>query len=118
MPRVVRVPLGGSKKADWVPAMRWFRNGDHPLDGIARCNPDIEGSVVRRFRQPDVDGAAACPRCRELFDSHGFIDEGPSGIVVCPGMYVANRRNGTHAAVTAEQVAAQFKDETPGRSAR
>ncbi len=117
LPKVVRIPLGGRKKSDWVPATRWFRNGDHPLDGIARCNPDIEGSVVRRFRRPDVDGSAACPRCHEPYDAHGFIDEG-GGLAVCPGSYVANRRDGTHAVVTAEQVVAQFKDETPGRKAR
>lgn len=94
---------------------RWWRNGDHPLDYVGDLTvPDSEGplevdgvryatftadfrrehgwegGVVRYFRHPAVDGAAIHPECGRSWDEHGWIDQGLSGLDVCPGDWVVD----------------------------
>src|SRR3972149_5217186 len=72
------------KKPVVIEAHRWFKNGDHPLDG-----PDEkEGLLVRYFRRPDVSGQAACAECKHLFHDHGGIDTKEGDHRVCPGDWI------------------------------
>lgn len=81
-------------------AFQWFRNGDHPDDDCHMITPDpssltqfapflSEGKVVRYFRRPDIPGTGTCPRCDATMHDHGWIDQGPDGITVCPGDWIA-----------------------------
>lgn len=85
------------KKPIVVEATQWFKNGDHPLDGVGMEAPDgnggvyerIEGLVVRFFRRPDVSGESACRNnCGHTMHDHGWIDTKEGGHIVCPGDYI------------------------------
>lgn len=101
------------KKPVVVDATQWFKNGDHPLDyafpvdgfengelrtftGDERRARGWEGSVVRYFRRPDVDGASPCRHCTKTMDSHGWIDTLEGGHIVCPGDFVITGVKGEH----------------------
>ena len=79
-------------------AIRWWRNGDHPADAVGQevsvPGPSgtfgetyrrQEGAVVRFFRHPDVDGTTVHETCGREWHVHGWIDQGPDGLIVCPG---------------------------------
>jgi hypothetical protein len=78
----------------------WNKNGDHPNDyvgdteglengemrtfsGEYRKERDWEGSVVRRYRHPNVPGTNVCAHCGETLHDHGWIDKEDQE--VCPG---------------------------------
>lgn len=85
--------------------VRWYRNGDHPLDYAKDIvEPDgktiiygddqkargWEGQVVRRFRSPDVRGRDMCQECTYDYDEHGWLDIRPiedldMSTMICPG---------------------------------
>lgn len=79
-----------------IEAHQWFRNGDHPLDLVGQWADDPlggrymrqEGDVVQFFQHPDHDGEDRCNDCGRKWDDHGWIDQGPDGITVCPGDYI------------------------------
>lgn len=86
---------------DQTPVTRWWRNGDHPRDGVGEPRVDegtgetylgVEGAVVRFFRHPDVPGSAHCAGCGRTMHDHGWIDQGPDGLDVCPGDLVITRQ--------------------------
>lgn len=101
------------KKPVVIEAHKWHKNGDHPLDyikevpGIAggdittftpeeqKAN-DWEGQLVRRFRNPDVDGQSVCKHCGEVMDKHGWIDTLEGGHNVCPGDWIITGVQGEH----------------------
>lgn len=72
--------------------VRWFHNGDHPLDkrDTFRDSYGIpflgEGKIVKYFRHPDFDGCSIHD-CGHTFHNHGYIDstETHAGSIVCPG---------------------------------
>lgn len=76
-----------------VDAYRWWRNGDHPDDGIDKA---VEGLVVRYYRHPGVDGGLVHGEmadsrrlmCRATMDEHGWIDTLEGGHTVCPGDWI------------------------------
>lgn len=99
------------KKPVVIEATRWFKNGDHPLDGDKRFpekkspkgltgGPDdprysgefagrlYEGKVVRYFRRPDVNGGTICRHCNLIRHDHGWIDTLEGGHIVCPGDWI------------------------------
>lgn len=93
------------KKPVVIDATQWFKNGDHPSDyegvtqgleggalrsfaGGYRKTHDWEGSVVRYYRRPDVDGQKACKYCGSILHIHGWIDTSEGGHIVCPGDFV------------------------------
>lgn len=93
------------KKPVVIEATQWFKNGDHPNDyakdhvGIENNEPRTftgaerkangwEGSVVRYFRRPDVDGKRGCQHCSHTMHEHGWIDTLEGGHVVCPGDFI------------------------------
>ncbi len=86
------------KKPVVIEATRWFKNGDHPLDGVDMEAPDgiggiykrIEGLVVRFFRHPDVPGENRCRHtlCDRTMHEHGWIDTKEGGHIVCPGDWI------------------------------
>lgn len=102
------------KKPVVIEATQWFKNGDHPMDYPAdgHVDPvsgnvytaeymrvrDWEGHVVRRFRRPDVDGAALCEHehCRKPMHDHGWIDTLEGGHTVCPGDFIITGIKGEH----------------------
>lgn len=85
--------------------VRWYRNGDHPLDyakdivepdgktiiyGEGQKTLGWEGQVVRRFRSPDVRGRDMCQECTYDYDEHGWLDIRPiegfdMSTMICPG---------------------------------
>lgn len=77
--------------------IQWLSNGDHPGDMVGMSDfekqNNFEGKVVRYFRSPDLKGHDYCPECGEMYDFHGFIDQG-DGIKVCPGNWVVTTELG------------------------
>jgi hypothetical protein len=101
------------KKPVVIEAVRWFVNGDHPLDyskdtqgfengelrvfsGAERREKGWEGSVVRYFRHPSVSGETKCKHCDIRMHEHGWIDTLEGGHVVCPGDFVITGVKGEH----------------------
>lgn len=84
------------KKPVVIDATQWFKNGDHPLDGVGMEAPDgnggvyerMEGMVVRFFRRPDLDGDARCRHCSVQMHAHGWIDTKEGGHIVCPADWI------------------------------
>jgi hypothetical protein len=78
-----------------IEATQWFKNGDHPKDGVGQEAPDplggtytrIEGAIVRFFCLPGAD-PALCKYCNEIMRKHGWIDTNEGGHIVCPGDFV------------------------------
>lgn len=91
--------------------VQWWRNGDHPADAVGELADDpigggqyrrVEGVVVRFYRHPWTpgDGIHSNPDdhpCGRTWHDHGWIDQGPDGITVCPGDYVVTNPDGTYA---------------------
>ena len=85
------------KKPVVIEATQWFKNGDHPLDGVGMeipcCDEKCvyireEGLVVRFFRRPDVSGGTLCGYCGKTMHEHGWIDTAEGGHVVCVGDWI------------------------------
>ena len=79
------------KKPVVIEAERWFLNGDHSEDDSARAQPvmaEVEGWVVRYYRDPTVPGLDRCRYCDVIFHNHGWIDTLEGGHTVCPGDWV------------------------------
>ena len=72
------------KKPVVIEAIQWFKNGDHPEDGL---HPR-EGMAVRYFRRPDVSDHKACEHCSNIMRAHGWIDTLEGGHIVCPGDWI------------------------------
>ena len=72
------------KKPVVIEATQWFKNGDHPEDGL----PHAEGTVVRYYRRPDVPGNRPCKHCGKPMYNHGWIDTLEAGHNVCPGDWI------------------------------
>lgn len=81
--------------------VRWWKNGDHPDDGVGEPRHDsvtgkdyegIEGRVVQFFRRPEPEyaGDKSHQYCGYTWDQHGFIDQQDGEQTVCPGDYVIN----------------------------
>lgn len=87
---------------DYVEATQWWRNGDHPDDGVGEPAADpaggtyarIEGAVVGFFRRPEPEyaGDTVHQQCGRRWRDHGWIDEG--GHTVCPGDWVVTGLQG------------------------
>ncbi len=78
-----------------VEATQWFKNGDHPKDnrpkvGLKGQSGTFlgEGTVVRYYRTPDLNGPSACPHCHSIMHNHGWIDTLEGGHIVCPGDWI------------------------------
>ena len=72
-----------SKKPAVIEAAQWFKNGDHPEDGVG------EGQVGRFYRRPDVPGTQPHHAdCKYTMDEHGWIDTLEDGHMVCPGDWI------------------------------
>lgn len=93
------------KKPVVIDATQWFKSGDHPEDyalptmgleggelrefsGDHRRENRWEGSVVRYFRRPDIDGDSKCRNCGVRMHEHGWIDTKEGGHIVCPGDFI------------------------------
>ena len=93
------------KKPVVIEATQWFKNGDHPYDyrddsiglengkcriftGAEREANHWEGSIVRYFRRPDVEGERTCNYCAQTLHVHGWIDTKEGGHIVCPGDWI------------------------------
>ncbi len=74
------------KKPVIIEATQWFKNGDHPEDNIGDKN--IEGKIVRYFRDPNISGNSKCKHCSNNFHIHGWIDTLEGGHIVCPGDWI------------------------------
>jgi len=92
--------------------VQWFKNGDHPLDyaedriGLSdgrettfskeECQAnDWEGAVVRRYRNPSVEGSLRCKMCGHVMNDHGWLDlKGNTDTTVCPGDFVVTDPHG------------------------
>jgi len=68
-----------------IEATQWFINGDHPLDNYPE---EIEGELVRYYRNPLVDGKVDCHICEKEMHVHGWIDTLEGGHIVCPGDWI------------------------------
>lgn len=101
------------KKPVVIEATQWFLNGDHPQDyvgdtqgfehgelrtftGDERKAAGWEGSIVRYFRRPDVNGEQKCQKCANTMDVHGWIDTLEGGHIVCPGDWIITGVKGEH----------------------
>lgn len=94
-------------------AVRWFKNGDHPLDGNERFTDGefkgelLEGKVVRYYRHPLIDGSYICKSCGHIMHEHGWIDDGDQ--VVCPGDWVITKETHTYFVLTDKIVSLLLK---------
>lgn len=87
-----------------IDAIRWLKNGDHPLDYEAegdysteyRRRNNWEGAVVRRYRHPSCNGEHICQYCSRTMHVHGWIDTLEGGHVVCPGDWIITGVRGEH----------------------
>jgi hypothetical protein len=79
-----------------IDATQWFKNGDHPNDGVGQEARDpfndgtyirIEGAIVRFFCVPGSD-KMKCKYCGTSMKMHGWIDTNEGGHIVCPGDFV------------------------------
>jgi len=57
--------------------VQWFVNGD-----VCGEDPSVEGTVVRYYRSPKMDGDHVCVHCGYKMHDHGWIDS--ANKVVCP----------------------------------
>ena len=93
------------KKSVIIDATQWFKNGDHPEDvhpldcgwhqdwhscncGGLESSEEIEGKIVRYYRNPEKDGQDQCKYCNVIMHKHGWIDTLEGGHIVCPGDWV------------------------------
>ena len=76
------------KKPIPIEATQWFKNGDHPEDGIGAAAAVTEGLVVRYFRRDSEAGGTHCPHCGKTMQDHGWIDTLEAGHRVCPGDWI------------------------------
>ena len=101
------------KKPVVIEATQWFKNGDHPSDyaedqsgfqvgelrtftGAERQANGWEGSIVRYYRTPELDGQSHCKHCGQIMHVHGWIDTLEGGHTVCPGDWVITGVKGEH----------------------
>lgn len=85
------------KKPIVVDAHQWFKNGDHPLDGIVvDGDNEYEGTVVRFYRHPAMNSMFLCQHCQKKLHDHGWIDTLESGHIVCPGDWIVTGIHGEH----------------------
>lgn len=86
------------KKPVIIEAHQWWRNGDHPEDGVGDRVQDevggesyerLEGKVVRFFRRPEPEYAGGLIHdCGSSWHAHGWIDTLEGGHIVCPGDWI------------------------------
>lgn len=82
------------KKPVVIEANQWFKNGDHPDDGLdmaarlSASNVLHEGEVVRYYRRPELDGQKACGKCGVIMHKHGWTETLEGGHIVCPGDWI------------------------------
>ena len=57
-----------------IEAVRWFKNGDGPM----------EGQLVRRYRNPWNSGDNVCAYCNNSMHDHGWINALEGGHRICP----------------------------------
>lgn len=92
------------KKPVVIDAHQWFKNGDHPGDGVGEKVFDPfggeytrqEGRVVRFYRHPDWAGTMVHadmsntkrPDCQYSMHEHGWIDTLAGGHTVCPSDWI------------------------------
>lgn len=95
-------------------ASRWFKNGDHTLDGDERIvggefdGEPAEGKIVRRFSHPDVKGSQVCDLCGKTMHEHGWIDQ-ESPETVCPGDWVLSVPDCGYIAVDDDEFGKRFE---------
>lgn len=77
-----------------IEAHQWFKNGDHPEDGLETFVDAFgapfrgEGKVVRYYRRSDDPGTRRCDHCQHKMEQHGWIDTLEGDHIVCPGDWV------------------------------
>ena len=92
-------------KGSAVTAHRWFQNGDHPLDNYEK-GTGLEGALVKRHRgNEDSD----CDKCSLSYSDHGWIDNGNSAVMVCPGDWVVTDNCGNHGAVRDDEFREKYE---------
>lgn len=95
------------KRPVTVEATQWFKNGDHPLDGVGEMAidsitrqeyPRIEGALVRFFRRPEPEcaGHRTHSSCGHTWHDHGWIDTLEGEHTVCPGDFIITGVQGEH----------------------
>lgn len=81
------------KKPVVVEATRWFKNGDHPDDGVID-EPILrlaEGKVVRRYNDAKhgaLTGGCHGEVCGATLRAHGVIETLEGVHLVCPGDWI------------------------------
>ncbi len=70
------------KKPVEVPAVQWFKNGDHPAVGY--------------YRRPEGDGQDVCKHCGDIMHVHGWIETLEGDHIVCPGDWIITGVKGEH----------------------
>ena len=80
------------KKPIVIEATQWFKNGDHPQDQSFHddgesCD-ELEGLVVRYYRDPSIDGDVDCHKCGQPMRDHGWVETLEGGHIACPGDWI------------------------------
>jgi hypothetical protein len=90
------------KKAVFIDATQWFRNGDHPDDDCAFMPPTDDGElvlspgkIVQPYRRPTPPGDTKCSQCKHLIREHGWLDPiGGHSYLICPGDFIVTDMQG------------------------
>lgn len=69
---------------------RWYQNGDCLADEHIKGTIN-EGKLVRRYRNPNLNGLSTCNKCGYYMHDHGFIEYKEQ--TVCPGDYIIKEDN-------------------------
>ena len=81
------------RKSEIVEATQWMRDGDGPVDHVARMPaPDHSGNVVVPYCKKGFDDFRPCSQCGLPLMRHGFLHPLVSaefrGSIVCPRDYI------------------------------
>lgn len=78
-------------------ARQWWKQGDHPLDGV-HDDGAPEGRVVRRNSTVTQDPTDLCAMCGQAWEAHGALVS--TGQIVCPGDWLVEFYDGSTVVVS------------------
>ena len=101
------------KKPVLIQAIRWWKNGDHPLD----CAKDrwlfkngelhawsvqearqlgLEGDLIHPYFTSSLQTDVTCALCKTTLHQHGWLPTREGGLIICPGDWIITDGNGEH----------------------
>lgn len=90
-----------------VTAVHWYENVDWPaVVGYYRTPPHVPGF---QYDEPETPGDQVHDKCGKTWHVHGWIDQPPKGLAVCPGMWVVQMPSKRFFVLSDEHMRQQFE---------